>query len=232
MWILKECDGTEQRVMRWEELDWSCAQDDAQATFHDDLHSKMISEMLVENEIGHGTYGVAFVCTFPSLSHEKLVVKLPRDMLENFRLLEITSDGHLREMDLSGSEDDSEIRAFKKLSIQRTKCKSHAQTVFAEEFANYQKVYSVPMRESMTKSEHAQLSSHDRHAHIHRFLYFDAHVPALFSERCCGTLAHYRRNPKSRDLFNATLVNRGSEMAPEWQNVATQVVRTVHQTQS
>ena len=240
-WRLTQRDGLEQKVKRWQDLDWTNAADDAKARQETTLHLKIFTEMRVEEELGRGSFGIAFKCIFPSLSIEPLTVKLPKVMFERPMMLEITLDRKLHEIvdsDLDSGESDDDDYGFNDLAIALQKRKTFAIDAFVEEFTNFEQIY-VPRRlkgtEHITRAQHVDLLKEQfemelkpGRAHIHRIVHFDASVPALFSEQCDGTLNQYRYS-NVEGIFNASLrADKHWDMSAEWLRVAAQVGSAVN----
>jgi len=235
-------------VRKWQDLDWTRAADDAQARQDDLLHSKIFTEMEIGMELGQGTSGIAYTCTFPSLSTEPMTVKLPVSLFDIPMLLFITGDHKLHETldsdnDDAKTEDSNEYSGWasddswprrKDSDSSSDNRKDRAIDNFSDEFDNYEKIYVVPALRNtglghVTRTQHAALMQQQftmeqkaGRAHIHRILHFDASVPALFSEKCDGTLRRYRRSNVG-GLFDAQANGPHWDMSAEWLRVAAQV---------
>ena len=195
-WFLLNADGTEQRANTWESLDWDKAEWGETARQEEELHQKIFTEMVVGNELGHGTFGVAYACKFPSLSPGHITIKLPLDLFKRPAELWV-EQGRLKQKHQSTTRFNVALANFK------------------DEFSYFEQIYEPRAFHDQTKFRGGMLAfdlDKDRYekmmkemikmkldpgrAHIHRVIHFDASIPAIFSEQCDGSLEKLRqRNP-------------------------------------
>ena len=223
-WLLPSADGTEQRADRWEDLDWDMAADGAKARQVEEIHARIFSDHLsIGDELGRGTFGIAYACLFPQLSSEIITVKLPLSyflkpavlLVENERLKKGHTSIDRRKQAIF--EFNAEFRSFEQIYDPRA---LHDQT----NFTYGQLASDIDLhRHVKMLSELQRMKLHPGRAHIHRVIHYDATIPAIFSEACNGTLQQLRQtNPK--DLFTATpLLNSTWKMSAEWLRVARHV---------
>jgi len=222
-WLLPSADGSEQRADRWEDLDWTLAKHGATARQEEEIHDKIFTELAIDNELGHGTFGIAFACRFPALSNETLTVKLPLSLFLDPAALII---------------DQNRL----KLGYNSATRHKAAVASFNVEFRTFEHIYDPRSLHAPTSFKGGQLASgidwhrhqrmlaeinkmklHTGRAHIHRIIHYDASIPAIFSETCNGTLQTLRQL-NSHNLFDATLqLDLSWKMSAEWLLVAKHV---------
>jgi serine/threonine protein kinase len=227
MWSLPLADGNVQTAHDWKDLDWEQAAAGAEAAQVEGIHDLTFSEMRLGHRLGAGSYGAAYACEFPSLSAGSLTVKLPKGMLDKApALLAISADGGLWQK--MGLRDQAEIERYEE-----------AVEDFQDDFANFERIWDTQhlrarfaggkLATGITREDHQQMLAEARtmearagRAHIHRIIHFDTSVPAIFSERCEGTLSELRYN--APDLFSAFHQLDGAwVMSEEWRRVGEQV---------
>ena len=223
-WLLPSADGTEQRADRWEDLDWDMAAAGAKARQVEEIHAKIFSDHLsIGDELGRGTFGIAYACRFPQLSSEIITVKLPLSYFLKPAVLLVEDErlkkGHtsIDRRNQAIFEFNAEFRSFEQIYDPRA---LHDQTNFKYgELASDIDLH----RHAKMMSELQRMKLHPGRAHIHRVIHYDATIPAIFSEACDGTLQQLRQtNPK--ELFTATqLLDSTWKMSAEWLRVARHV---------
>ena len=232
-WSLPLADGRVQTVSDWKDLDWTQAAANAEAAqVADTLHDLIFTEMRLGDRLGAGSYGAAYACHFHSLSAGLLTVKLPKNLLDVApALLAIdAANGWLWQK--TKLHDATERERYK-----------NAVDDFRDDFANFEKIWDTKhlrtrfagakLANGIKREDYEQMlaEAHSMDAwigrtHIHRIIHFDMSVPAIFSERCDGTLAELRYNIP--DLFNISQQPDESWiMSEEWRRVGEQIAAAI-----